>query len=72
MNNKEDLNNLSRDELLKKLEGEFRESETLQWFIEVEILRLTSSGKLKYDELKKIAKLSEERIKNSYKKKGTK
>ena len=72
MSKKEELHNLSRDELLKKLESEFRESETLQWFIEVEILRLTSSGQLKYDELKDLAKLSEERIENSHNKKENK
>ncbi len=59
----------SRKELLKKLEKEFEESETLQWFIEVEIIRLTrEGGDTSYEELKRIAKISEEKI-NSLNKK---
>lgn len=61
MASKDNLKNLSREELLKKLQSEFEESETLQWFIEVEIKRLTSKDNA-YEELKKLAKLSEERI----------
>ncbi|WP_103071866.1 hypothetical protein [Aquimarina sediminis] len=68
MASKDNLNNLSREELLKKLQNEFEESETLQWFIEVEIKRLTSKGN-GYEELKKLAKLSEESISKSNKKK---
>ncbi len=69
MASKDNLNNLSREELLKKLQNEFEESETLQWFIEVEIKRLTSKGEVGYKELKKLAKPSEERISQSNKKK---
>ncbi len=68
MASKENLNNLSREELLKKLQKEFEESETLQWFIEVEIKRLSAKGELGYHELKRLAKLSEERISKSNKK----
>lgn len=61
----------SRKDLLKKLEKEFEESETIQWFIEVEIKRLTKLGSNgSYDELKRIAKISEERISNLNKKKN--
>ncbi|MBQ0733421.1 hypothetical protein [Aquimarina celericrescens] len=60
--------NLSREELLKKLKNEFEESETLQWFIEVEIKRLTSKEEVSYEELKRLAKLSEERISETDKK----
>ncbi|TSE11280.1 hypothetical protein [Aquimarina algiphila] len=59
---------MSRKELLRKLKREFEESETLQWFIEVEIKRLTSKGS-NYEEIKKLAKLSEEQIFKSKKKK---
>lgn len=62
MNSKDNENKLSRDRLLAKLENEYKESETLQWFIEVEILRLTSKGKLSYDELKELAKISKDRL----------
>ncbi|WP_438712649.1 hypothetical protein ACSTS3_10495 [Aquimarina muelleri] len=56
---------LTRKDLLKKLEQEFEESETLQWFIEVEIKRLTRLGSdSSYEELKRISKISEERIDN--------
>ncbi|TSE10160.1 hypothetical protein [Aquimarina algiphila] len=67
MASKDNLNHLSREELLKKLKREFEESETLQWFIEVEIKRLTTKGS-SYEELKKLAKLSEEQISKSNKK----
>ncbi|KZS39977.1 hypothetical protein AWE51_10070 [Aquimarina aggregata] len=69
MASKDNLNKLSREELLKKLQSEYEESETLQWFIEVEIKRLTAKGEMGYEELKKLTKLSEERISKSSKKK---
>ncbi len=55
----------TRKDLLKKLEKEFEESETLQWFIEVEIMRITKNGgENSYEEIKKIAEISEEKINN--------
>ncbi|MFC5047677.1 hypothetical protein ACFSTE_05915 [Aquimarina hainanensis] len=51
----------SRRDLLDKLREEYKESETLQWFIEVEIKRLISNDN-SYQELKKIAEISAERI----------
>ncbi len=68
MASKDNLNKLSREELLNKLQSDYEESETLQWFIEVEIKRLTTKVD-GYDELKKLAKLSEERIFKSNNKK---
>lgn len=59
----------TREELLKKLRKDYEESETLQWFIEVELLRLQSNGNLTYQELRNLARLSDIRISNSSKKK---
>ncbi len=63
--NDEELENI-KNELLKKLESEFKESETLQWFIEVEIKRLTTK-ETNYEEVKKIARLASSILKNKKK-----
>ncbi|PTX60223.1 hypothetical protein C8N46_107230 [Kordia periserrulae] len=55
-----------KDELLKKLESEFKESETIQWFIEVEILRLANK-ETDYEEIKKIARLTSKILKKKKK-----
>lgn len=52
-----------KDELLKKLEKEFEESQTLQWFIEIEIKRLTNN-EVDYKEIKKIAQLAQKILKD--------
>ncbi|WP_430410854.1 hypothetical protein [Kordia sp.] len=63
--NDDELENI-KNELLKKLESEFKESETLQWFIEVEIKRLTTK-ETNYEEVKKIARLASSILKNKKK-----
>ncbi|WP_298418095.1 hypothetical protein [uncultured Kordia sp.] len=63
--NDEELENI-KNELLKKLESEFKESETLQWFIEVEMKRLTTK-ETNYEEVKKIARLASSILKNKKK-----
>jgi len=63
--NDEELENI-KNELLKKLESEFKESETLQWFIEVEIKRLTTK-ETNYEEVKKISRLASSILKNKKK-----
>lgn len=61
----EELENI-KNALLKKLESEFKESETLQWFIEVEIMRL-SNNETDYEEVKKMAHLASKILKNKKK-----
>lgn len=63
--NDDELENI-KNELLEKLESEFKESETLQWFIEVEIKRLTTK-ETNYEEVKKIARLASSILKNKKK-----
>lgn len=62
---KEELENI-KNELLKKLESEFKESETIQWFIEIEIKRLTTK-ETDYSEIKEIARLTSKILKGKKK-----
>ncbi|QHI36552.1 hypothetical protein IMCC3317_19150 [Kordia antarctica] len=62
---KEELENI-KNELLKKLESEFKESETIQWFVEIEIKRLTTK-ETDYSEIKKIARLTSKILKGKKK-----
>jgi hypothetical protein len=61
----EELENI-KNELLKKLESEFTESETIQWFVEIEIKRLTTK-ETDYSEIKKIARLTSKILKGKKK-----
>ena len=59
----EELENI-KNELLKKLESEFKESETIQWFV---IAKRLTTKETDYSEIKKIVRLTSKILKGKKK-----
>ncbi|WP_459212013.1 hypothetical protein [Aquimarina rhabdastrellae] len=57
MSKKKEMIQNQREKLLAKLEKEYRESETLQWFIEIELKRILMESS-DYEDIKKLAQIS--------------